>query len=165
MILRELKEKDAPRMLEWMHDISVVEKLQTNFMDKTIDDCVTFINHSRDNNNLHLAIADDDDIYMGTVSLKNINNGAAEFAITVHKEAMGKGFSSWAMKKILMKGFNELNLKYIYWCVAKDNLRAIKFYDKNKYTRVSAEDINITGGYSKEQINDYIWYCELNKMR
>ena len=39
MYLREFKQKDAPLMLEWMHDPSVVENLQTDFGSKTIEDC------------------------------------------------------------------------------------------------------------------------------
>lgn len=37
--------------------------------------------------NLHLAIVDENDEYMGTVSLKNIEEDKAEFAITVRKNA------------------------------------------------------------------------------
>ena len=36
MYLRDLEEKDAPLMLEWMHDESVVEKLRGRFSEKTI---------------------------------------------------------------------------------------------------------------------------------
>ena len=44
--------------------------------------------------NIHMAITDDNDEYMGTVSLKNINyiDSFAEFAITVRRTAMGKKF-------------------------------------------------------------------------
>ena len=164
MRLRKLENKDAPRMLEWMHDKSVVEKLCTNFNDKTIDDCIMFIEHSCEKDHIHLAIVDDD-IYMGTVSLKNINKEAAEFAIAVHKDAMGKGYASWAMTQMLDKGFNDYKLKYIYWCVDCDNIRALNFYDKNGYLRVNAETIDISSHYSKEQISKYIWYCESNKLR
>ena len=43
MNLRKLEIKDAPLMLEWMHDKSVVEDLRTNFLTKTIEDCENFI--------------------------------------------------------------------------------------------------------------------------
>ena len=38
MHLRRLELKDAPLMLEWMHDTSVVGLLRTNFASKTIED-------------------------------------------------------------------------------------------------------------------------------
>lgn len=158
MRLRKLEQRDACRMIEWMHDPFVVEKLQTNFKEKTIDDCVSFINNSQNDENIHLAIVDDDDIYMGTVSLKHISNSIAEFAITVHKDAMGKGYSIWAMKEIIRKGLEEYNLRHIYWCVASDNLRALRFYDKNNFQRIDSSKISIVGGYTDEQINSYVWY-------
>lgn len=36
MRLRDLELKDAPFMLEWMHDENVVEKLRGKFKEKTI---------------------------------------------------------------------------------------------------------------------------------
>lgn len=101
MKLRRLELKDAPLMLEWMHDPTVVKYMQTNFNQKTLEDCELFIRNSwNDKQNLHLAIADEQDIYMGTVSLKNIHNSSAEFAITVRASAMGKGYSKNGMRQI-----------------------------------------------------------------
>lgn len=158
MMLRSLELRDAEPMLEWMHDESVVEKLQTNFAEKTIDDCKSFIERSQDEENIHLAITDDDSNYMGTVSLKHITNDTAEFAITICKKAMGKGYSIWAMHQIIDMAFQKYNVSDVYWCVATDNLRALRFYDKNNFPRVSADAIKIAGGYTKEQIDSYVWY-------
>lgn len=136
MRLRELKLKDAPLMLEWMHDESVVEKLRGSFTNKSIDDCKNFIICSKNNkNDIHLAIASDEDEYMGTVSLKNINleDNSAEFAITVRKSAMGRGYSWWGMEEILRLAFEKYGLESVYWCVSKDNERAVRFYDKHNF--------------------------------
>ncbi|MGN8738920.1 GNAT family N-acetyltransferase [Bilifractor sp. HCP3S3_D3] len=156
MRLRKLEEKDAPLMLEWMHDDSVVHFLQTNFAAKDIDDCKTFINIAKnETENLHLAIVDDNDEYMGTVSLKDIHKNSAEFAITIRKCAMGKGYSSFGMSEIIREGFSR-GLKCIYWCVAPENCRAVRFYDKNGYHRCKAPD-NLEN-YTKSQIDHYFWY-------
>lgn len=133
MRLRELKQEDAPLMLAWMHDESVVSDLRGNFAAKTIDDCRAFVASSITEENIHLAIASDTDEYMGTVSLKNIENGSAEFAITVRAEAMGRGYSWFGMEEIIKKAFNELGLESVYWCVARDNTRAVRFYDKHNF--------------------------------
>lgn len=95
MKLRKLHLKDAPLMLEWMHDESIIAGLQREkFIDKNLQDCESFINDSLSNkSNLHMAIVDDEDIYMGNVSLKNITDTVAEFAITVRSKAQGKGFA------------------------------------------------------------------------
>lgn len=106
MYLRKLKKQDAPLMLEWMHDNAVVKNLQTDFASKAIKDCEQFIENSlSDRHNLHLAIADEKDVYQGTVSLKNISDNTAEFAITILSSAMGRGISKKAMDTIVEMGF------------------------------------------------------------
>ena len=142
MKLREFLMKDAPLMLEWMHDDYVVHDMKTDFTSKTLEDCISFINAAQDTTeNLHLAIVDDNDTYMGTVSLKSISNYAAEFAITVRKSAMGNGFAKHAMSAIIEKGFKELDLKNIYWFVSPQNARALRFYDKNGYMRTNRAEV------------------------
>lgn len=157
MRLRKLQTKDAPLMLEWMHDDFVVHDLRTDFASKTIEDCMSFIVASQDDTkNLHLAIVDDNDEYMGTVSLKHIYNASAEFGITIRKCAMGNGFSHYGMMEIIRLGNEKKGLKKIYWCVAPNNLRAVRFYDKNNYKRIIAP--NESQGYSDEEKKRYIWY-------
>ncbi|MBP5170117.1 MAG: GNAT family N-acetyltransferase [Oscillospiraceae bacterium] len=162
MKLRKLQLKDAPFMLEWMHDSNVTEKLKTKFGTKTLDDCRAFIRESADCiKNLHLAIVDDEDEYMGTVSLKNLEADQAEFAITVRSCAMGRNYSRFGMREIIRKGFEELKLKRIYWCVSPLNERAIRFYDKNGYHRININELSIPAGqYSEQEMAWYIWYLE-----
>lgn len=160
MKLRDLEQKDASLMLEWMHDSSVTKYLQTNFAEKSQKDCERFIiNAKKSLKDLHKAIVDEQDTYMGTVSLKNITSKDAEFAITVRTCAMGKGYSSFGMREIIRLGFEELNLKYIYWCVSRNNQRAIHFYDKSGYQRIKTPPANLKG-YTKQQIDSYLWYQE-----
>lgn len=158
MKLRKLKTEDAPFMLEWMHDDSVVHDLRTNFSVKTLEDCISFIKMAQDTKeNLHLAIVDENDTYMGTVSLKHITQTSAEFGITVRKCAMGKSFSKYAMQHIIETGFKQLGLQKIYWCVAPENQRAVRFYDKNKFDRCLAPT-EAQNFYSAGEISHYIWY-------
>lgn len=158
MKLRMLKTEDAFLMLEWMHDDFVVRDMKTNFASKTLQDCISFIKSAQDTKkDLHLAIVDNNDIYMGTVSLKHITQTSAEFGITVRKCAMGKGFSRYAMQHIIETGFKQLGLKSIYWCVAPENQRAVKFYDKNKFNRCLAP-VEAQNCYSTEEIAHYLWY-------
>ena len=159
MKLRPLEQRDAPLMLQWMHDPDVVGHLSTNFAEKTLEDCQRFIDWAKDApSDLHLAIADEADTYMGTVSLKHIHDGTAEFAITVRACAMGKGYSHFGMDAILRKGISELGLSAIYWCVSRHNGRAVRFYDKNGYTRTDAVPSSILDAYTPEQNADFVWY-------
>lgn len=136
MYLRKLELKDAPLMLEWMHDDTITHNLSTDFASKGLNDCEGFIVASADTSiNLHMAIASDIDEYMGTVSLKHIATEArnAEFAITVRKSAMGRGYSWYGMTEIIRIAFEELGLNCVYWCVSEKNERAFHFYNKHGF--------------------------------
>ena len=134
MKLRDLELKDAPLMLEWMHDESVVGKLKGNFIEKTLADAESFILASANKKeNIHLAIVSDEDEYMGTVSLKNVEDGSAEFAVAVRQKAMGKGYAWFALEEILNKAFAEYGLESVYWCIARTDERALRFCDKHVF--------------------------------
>lgn len=159
MKLRKLRPEDAELMLQWMHDNSVVEHLGTNFAEKTLEDCQRFIASSQTaENDLHLAVTDGEGEYMGTVSLKHIDraNRTAEFAITVRAAAMGKGYSRFAMERILEMGLGEMGLDAIYWCVAPVNRRAVRFYDKCGYQRTEDVPAHILAPYPSDM--ELLWY-------
>lgn len=162
MNLRKLELKDAPLMLEWMHDESVVHDLHANFAAKTIEDCETFINTNQEfYDNVNLAIVSDTDEYMGTVSLKYIDREklSAEFAITVRKSAMGHGYSWFGMTAIIEKAFTEYGLESIYWCVSRKNHRAERFYDKHNFHEAVDISNDILERYADE--SDLKWYSVL----
>ncbi len=160
MYLRRLELKDAPLMLAWMHDKVVTQKLRTDFSKKTIVDAENFIISSWDDKlNVNLAIASDEDEYMGTVSLKHIEDGSAEFAITVRSEAMSRGYSWYGMEAILDKAFNEYFLESVYWCVSRENTRAVRFYDKHNFHE--ALDIPQKALDRYEGIENLKWYSIL----
>ena len=140
MKIRRLKIKDKVFMYEWMHDDDVTRFLNVKFHNKTLADCEKFIASSIHGNDINLAIVDDTDEYLGTISLKNIdkNNKIAEMAIVVRKCAMGKGVSKFALDEIFAYGRNILGINTFYWFVKPENVRAVKFYNKNGYKTVSS---------------------------
>lgn len=142
--IRKLEMQDAKFMLEWMHDSDVVQYMDCDFKKKSLGDCKEFIlSCQNEEKNLHRAIVNDENIYMGTVSLKNIDYAEkrAEFAITIRKAAMGCGYSIYGMQEILKIAFENLKLEYVYWYVNKNNIRAIKFYEKMNYTQIINDDV------------------------
>lgn len=133
MLLRRLQEKDAPRMLEWMKEPGI------NFFFRWDADKVTretvnqFIRKaSQDDGSIHMAVVDKEDLYMGTVSLKDINrvDGHAEYAISLHMDAIGKDYARMATDGILHLAFHELGLQRVHLNVRDDNHRARRFYEK-----------------------------------
>lgn len=160
MKLRELKISDAESMLEWMHDEELCAHMQADFASKSIEDCLNFIkSSSHDPHYVHFAVADDDDAYMGTVSLKNIQfeEGVAEFGIVVRRCAMGKGYAQFGMKEIIRYAFEQLQLKSVVWCVSKFNLRANKFYIKNHYSLIT-EGVPKPIQEKYEGVENLVWF-------
>lgn len=143
-LIRVLMEKDAQLMYEWMHDEEVIQGLQAdNFRTKTLDDCEKFIRSSWDmKDDCHMAIVDDGDEYMGTVSLKNIDEcfQDAEFAIVLRKSAWRKGYASQAIIDILSLAFEKYKLRRVYCNVLRSNTVAIKLYEKMGWTRLQQID-------------------------
>ncbi len=132
--LRELREKDAIYMLEWMHDPQIQKCFQKNMFAITIDEAKNFCNNSKLNMNtsVHLAVVDELDEYLGTVSLKKIDliNLTAEYAIVIRTKVHGSGVAYEATRLILEKAFAEIKLHCVYLYVFSNNTRAIKFYER-----------------------------------
>lgn len=137
--LRELEKKDAPYMLEWMHDPEVQKGFRKNMLSMTLSDAEAFCEKASipeklvNGSSVHFAIVDDnDDEYLGTISLKNIdlNSRHAEYAISTRKKAHGKGIAKCATGLLLKKAFNEYDLNRVYLSVLADNSVAIRFYEK-----------------------------------
>ena len=141
IVLRELQEKDAPFMLEWMHDADIQKCFKRNMADAAIEDTIAFIRKAYYPNgnsivsgaSVHYAIADAvSDEYYGTVSLKDIDieNGTAEYAIVMRKKAQGKGYAYQATKLILRIAFEEMKLHRVFLNVFSNNFAAIHLYEK-----------------------------------
>lgn len=140
--LRQLCEKDAELMLEWMHDPDTQKSFQKNMLDVSLDDARRFCREAKlrdslkQGGSIHLAIANDDDEYLGTISLKNVDLKCrlAELAISLRKKARGKGIATEAVRLMFKKGFEEIGLHRIYLTVLADNTAAVKLYEKCGFT-------------------------------
>ncbi|MHC1749543.1 MAG: GNAT family N-acetyltransferase [Cellulosilyticaceae bacterium] len=132
MKLRELANKDIEGMLEWMQDQDIIKCFRFPENKINIEEIKKFIENSFNNTNRHYGIVDNDDEYLGTVSLKNIDyiNKNAEYAIVLRKKVVARGVATEATKMILDIAFNELKLHKVYLNVLENNIRAIKFYEK-----------------------------------
>ena len=127
MKLRKLDIRDIDYIYEWMQDDSVTCGLRKKFRDFTKDDIKDFVLNSHiDCDNIHLGIIVDD-IYMGTISLKNIKDGSAEYAIVLRKCAFNKGYGYQA-SKLLFEYAKGVGIYSIYLNVYSDNISANKLY-------------------------------------
>ncbi|MGL5434333.1 MAG: GNAT family N-acetyltransferase [Lachnospiraceae bacterium] len=139
MRLRQLEEKDADGMLEWMRDPEISTNFSKRMDQLKKNDVIKFINNSsivcQDGNSIHYAIVDDADEYLGTISLKDINlqNRHAEFAISLRKKAQGKGIASEAIQEVLKVAFEKHLLNKVFLNVLEENKRAIKLYERSGF--------------------------------
>ncbi len=155
--IRKLEKKDAPLMLEWMHDIEIVKNFSVRFNEYTANDVKKFIEESFNDYNRHFAIINEKDEYLGTISLKNISkeDKNAEYAVVCRKCAQGTGISQQATREILAYAFDELGLERVYLNVLEENIRACKFYEKVGFKKegVFQRHKNIQG-----RLQNLCWY-------
>ncbi|MGL5440027.1 MAG: GNAT family N-acetyltransferase [Filifactoraceae bacterium] len=171
MSIRELCFDDVKPMISWMNDDRVscyftfhgkvfTEEMGKNFVKASLESTTE----------KHMAIVDDNNRYLGTVSLKDIDmkGKKAEFAIALSYEAQGKGIARKATDEILEYGFNILGLERIFLNVLSDNYRAIRLYESCGFT--------YEGEFKKHffingEVRDIKWFAifkfqyEQNKMR
>ncbi len=132
--LRELRMSDAEKMLEWMHDKEINRYFIKKMMNMDISDVEGFIRRASEGQgtDVHWAITDSTDEYLGTISLKKIDreNGNAEYAIVLRRCAEGIGHGYRATKEVLKKAFDELGLHRVYLTVLGDNEQAMQMYER-----------------------------------
>ncbi len=156
--LRALRLSDAESINECIQDEDISRMFLFTRYPYSEEEIEKFIRKSfEDKINVHFAITNEDNEYIGTISLKNINyvDRNAEYAIMIRKEFWGKDVAKKATYEILDYGFNTLNLYKIYLNVLSINVRAIKFYEKVGFKR---EGIFRDHVYKNGKYVDLVWY-------
>ena len=154
--LRPLLPKDAPLMLEWMQEPTIACFFRFDAVSMTEEKCCAFIDSAnREENSRHYAIADECDEYLGTISLKDIADGRAEYAISTRKRAHGTGAALQATQEVLRIAFKELGLNTVFLNVLTENKRANAFYRKAgfRFTHTEHNALSIRG-----EEKDLNWY-------
>lgn len=161
-MLRRLEKKDVPFMLEWMHDNGINCHFRYPFADMTAEKAIDFIEHSFSEENKHFAIVDDNDEYLGTISLKNISKTGlnAEYAIVTRKKAHGTGAAKKATMELLEYAFGELGLHRVYLNVLSDNIAARKLYEKCGFRLEREEKAAVM---INREYRDLLWYRVMKK--
>lgn len=154
--LRNLEPKDAPGMLEWMTDPKITQFFRFDASKVTEESCLTFIAAaSQQENCRHWAITDENDTYLGTISLKEITATDAEYAISTRSCAHGTGAAMEATRQVLCIAFEEMGLNRVYLNVLAENGRANAFYRKAgfHFTHTEKDAVAIRG-----EMKDLNWY-------
>lgn len=155
-------------MQEWMHDSGINDALESNFMSTTIEDSIYFVKETTiKTDECHFAITDDQDGYMGTISLKHIdkNRKSAIVSIVLRRSSQGKGYASKAYREVLEIA-KQKDIMSIYAYVNKKNDTSIFFHRSMKKlgfeeTTVNKEDFDLSEEYFSDR---YVWFvCNLYK--
>jgi UDP-4-amino-4,6-dideoxy-N-acetyl-beta-L-altrosamine N-acetyltransferase len=156
--LRQLEIFDAIYMLEWLNDPKVTSFLDVPKERKSIEAVHDFIIAAqKDIKNKHFAICDDDNVYLGTISLKNLDlkNKHAEYAIVLCSSQNGKGIASKATQLLIDNAKKELGLHKIYLNVLVFNERAIRLYEKSGFQRKGIFEQHILIGNKYQDLYYY----------
>lgn len=163
-MLRRLEPKDAPLMLEWMHDSEINCNFAADFAASTQESVLDFIQDSYNEESQNFAFVDDKDEYLGTISLKHIShkNDSAEYAIVTRKKAQGTGAAMKATQELLQYAFEELKLHKVYLNVLEGNVRAQRLYEKCGFTYEgrAVDAVKIKGVYRTLK-----WYGIINNVK
>lgn len=90
--------------------------------------------------------------FIGYVELREINwrRRAAELRVCIgEKTYWGRGYGTAAVREIVARSFERLNLYYVYLRVYRDNLRALRCYQKCGFR---VEGILRAGGRTEDDI-------------
>jgi RimJ/RimL family protein N-acetyltransferase len=166
--LRDLQESDVDGMLEWMHDPETKKWFRYPMEKQTKADVLSFIQKARKTDkseqgvSIHLAVADENDEYLGTISLKNIDYTSrnAEYAISIRQCTKGTGAAYKATKMLLAYAFDTLDLEKVYLNVLKENARAIAFYKKVGF---KLEGESRKALYFNDKFHDLYWFSTLKE--
>ena len=129
-------------MYEWMTNPQITRFFRFDASKIRLEGCEAFIEKARSApNTLHFAIADENDEYFGTISLKDIDREKkqAEYAISTRKKTHGSGAALRAMRLILQYSFDPLGLEQVYLNVLAENGRANAFYRKAGFRFIREE--------------------------
>ena len=134
--IRPLELGDTENIVKWRNSVSVKKNLYSQDELKP-EQHIAYFNNVVKTGKCHqfvIVVEDNGSSFdVGTIFIKNIdnNNHNGEYGIFIGEDdARGKGYARLATEKILKYGFEELNLHRIYLTVMKDNLPAIKTYEK-----------------------------------
>ena len=109
------------------------------------------------------GIFSEENILQGLIALFYMDNEdkTAELEIALSEKAYGKGYAWFGMQKILKLGFEKYGLEKIYWCVAINNIAALRFFNKHNFG-VLDYDVPISYKNRHDNEGERVWFTVYN---
>lgn len=159
MNIRVLKQSDIPFVFEFLKEDAIRGIFDPGDLIQHMG-----VEHLVDNSEASLdmrcyAVISQEEEFQGIVALRHVDvlNGTAEFLIAVLPNARGKGYAWFAMRKMLHLAFEQFGLNSVYFCVASDNGRAVRFFQKHGFNHLD-EDVprEIKERHKEEEL---LWFA------
>ena len=139
--IRPLQEQDAYTSVLWRNDPEVFKYTGNTYDHEiTIESELGWIRKVMATPNDYRCAILADDVYVGNIYLTDINKDSAEYHIFLgNKDYWGKGVAKQASGLLLDYAFNKLNLESVHLSVRKENIAAVKLYEKLGF-RIKSEN-------------------------
>ncbi|MBO6023329.1 MAG: GNAT family N-acetyltransferase [Bacteroidales bacterium] len=155
VIIRPLQEQDAYTSVQWRNDPEVFKYTGNTYDHEiTIESELGWIRKVIANPNDYRCAILVDGVYIGNIYLTDIDGYSAHYHIFIgNKDYWGKGVAKKASQLILDYAFNKLGLKIVKLKVRKENISAVKLYEKLCFKAVEEDGKWIV--MEKQNIIDY----------
>jgi RimJ/RimL family protein N-acetyltransferase len=136
VLLKPLTVADLDNVMTWVNDHETLSYFANRQKDITRDEERKYIEHlvaSKTDLAYSIFFRDEgDETYLGQCSLNQIYwpAGNGRLFVVIRKEAQGWGYGTEAIKELLKKAWDELNLHKVFLIVRKDNRHAQAKYLK-----------------------------------
>ena len=128
--IRKFQEKDVPNKVKWINNPENNQYLHYDFPLNEENTKVWF-SKIKDLTNRYDAIIEYEGVPVGIIGLLNIQNGKAEYYVTMGEtDYKGKGIAKKATLLLLDYAFNELHLSEVYLYTEVNNISAQKLFEK-----------------------------------
>lgn len=142
--IRDLKVEDAAIAWQWRNDPDIWKYTDRGERPKitveTERDWITEVIQREKEKRFAICVGEAQK-YVGNVQLTDINNEEAEFHIFIgEKEFWGKGIATKATNLLLNYAISKLKFKKINLKVSKENIAAIKVYERIGFVVTDEQD-------------------------
>ncbi|WP_308533855.1 GNAT family N-acetyltransferase [uncultured Peptoniphilus sp.] len=155
--LRHLNLNDVYSFVNWAKHPSVL-LWDYNFYAKTDREIIEWYKWKTRNPSSHYFAVLKDNVPIGYISLKSINNifKRASIGIVLNPSLVNHGYGEDALKTILKYSFRDLNLNKVHLKVASYNKRALHLYKKLGFTIIRKNLMAFPNGDFDEKNMDFL---------
>ena len=152
--LRPITEGDTDNIIRWRNSREVMD----NFIDRTPLTREVHLNWLENKvktgkvaQYIICILEDNKETEIGSTYFRDIDHEKheAEFGIFISHEYTGKGYGTKVLDLMKQTGFNTMNFEKISLRVLKDNIPAIRSYEKNGFTVTGDEEYFYVGDEKK----------------